>query len=198
MTNKESKRTYQMSKRADAAAQTEKAIFSATAKLWRERPFSEITLDAIAESAGVSVRTIIRRFGSREGLFETCIKNDASDIEVDREKASVGDIEGALGYLLQDYEAYGDAMIKILAIEGQIEAAKSVLVAGRSYHREWCGRIFAPYLPSNSHPEYEQRLTAFVAATELYLWKLLRRDLGYDLAQTKQTFMALLNGLVTP
>lgn len=196
MTTQDSKRTYQMSKRAEAAAQTESAIFSATATLWRERPFAEITLEAIAESAGVSVRTIIRRFGSREGLLETCIKNDASDIETDREKAKAGDIEGALDYLLKDYEAYGDAIIRTLAVEDQIDAAKSVLKAGRLYHREWCERIFAPFLPKKSHSNYDQELTAFVAATELYLWKLLRRDLAYDLKQTKQTFLRLLNGLV--
>ncbi len=185
-----------MSKRAEAAAETERAIFTATATLWRERPFAEITLEAIAESAGVSVRTIIRRFGSREGLLETCIKNEASDIESDREKAKVGDVEGALEYLLKDYEAYGDAIIKTLAVEDQIDAAKAVLRAGRHYHREWCERIFAPFLPEITNSNYEPMLTAFVAATELYLWKLLRRDLGYDLEQTKQTFLRLVNGLI--
>lgn len=196
MTNLDVKRTYQMSKRAEAVAQTESAIFSATAALWRDRPFTDISLEAIAEGAGVSVRTIIRRFGSREGLLETCIKNDASEIESDREKAEVGDIDGALEYLLNDYESYGDAIIRTLAVEDQIEAAKTVLRAGRNYHREWCARIFSPYLPTQTHSNYEQELTAFVVATELYLWKLLRRDLGYDLKETKQTFLRLVNGLV--
>jgi len=134
--NQESKRTYQMSKRAETAAETERAIFAATADLWCERAFADITLDAIAERAGVSVRTIIRRYGSRDGLFITCIQNSSDEIESDREKAEVGDIEGAIHYLLKDYEAYGDTIIRTLAVEYQIEAAQKVIQAGRDYHRD--------------------------------------------------------------
>ncbi len=196
MDDSETKRPYQMSKRAESAAQTELAIFSATAELWRERPFAEITLEAIAERAGVSVRTIIRRYGSKEGLFETGIQNNAANMKTDREKAEVGDIEGAIRYLLADYETYGDAIIQTLALENQIVAATKVLKAGRVYHRQWCKRIFAPFLPCETNSSYEQQLTAFVAATELYLWKLLRRDLSYDLVQTQDTFLRLVNGLI--
>jgi len=53
-----------------------------------------------------------------------------------------------------------------------------------------------PLLPDNESKSYEHELTAFVAATELYLWKLLRRDLNYDLSQTHQTFKRLVNGLI--
>jgi len=196
MSNQEPKRSYQMSKRAESSAQTERAIFSATADLWRERPFAEITLEAIAERANVSVRTIIRRFGSRDELFNTCIQNDSSNIESDREKAEVGNVESAIHYLLKDYEAYGDAVVRTLAVEGHIDAAKKVLQAGREYHRQWCARIFTPFLPDNESKLYEHELTAFVATTELYLWKLLRRDLNYDLSQTHQTFKRLVNGLI--
>lgn len=196
MNIQETKRRYQMSKRAESAAQTERAIFSATAELWCECSFADITLDAIAERAGVSVRTIIRRFGSREDLLKACIENSSANIESDREKAEPGDVEGALGYLLADYEAYGDAIVRTLAVEAQLDVAQEVLQAGRRYHRQWCERIFAPFLPDKNDPRYQQELTAFVAATELYLWKLLRRDLNYSLRDTQETFMRLVNGLI--
>lgn len=196
MNKTESKRPYQMSKRAESAAQTERAIFSAMAELWCERPFAEITLDAVAERAAVSGRTIIRRYGSKEGLFEACIKNDAADVKSDREKAQVGDLEGAIAYLLEDYEAYGDAVIRTLAVEGQIDAADSILRAGRNYHREWCARIFEPYLPESGNASYEALLTSFVVASDIYLWKLLRRDLNQSLDQTQATFIRLIKGLV--
>ena len=188
MKNQDSKRSYQMSKRAESAAQTESAIFSATADLWREHPLAEITLDAIAERANVSVRTIIRKFGSRDELFNICIQNNSNNIESDR--------ESAIHFLLKDYEAFGPAIIRTLAVEDQIEAAQKVLQAGRLYHRQWCARIFAPFLPAALHESYESELTAFVAATELYLWKLLRHDLSYDLIQTQQTFIRLVSSLV--
>jgi len=196
MKNNQSKRPYQMSKRAESAAQTECRIFEATTKLWHERPVAEITLEAIAERASVSTRTIIRRYGSKEGLFESCIKKDSSSMETARDKAEVGDVEGAIHYLLMDYETHGDAMIRTLAVESQLEIAHRVLQAGRSQHRQWCGRIFAPFLPDIKDVHYESELTAFVAVTELYLWKLLRRDLEHDLEETQGIFMKLVNGLL--
>jgi len=81
-------------------------------------------------------------------------------------------------------------------MEDQIDAAQNALQAGREYTRQWCARIFAPFLPNNISKLYEHELTAFVAVTELYLWKLLRRDLNYDLSKTHQTFRRLVNGLI--
>lgn len=197
MNNQDSKRPYQMSKRAESAAQTGHDIFTATAELWNERSIADITLEAIAERASVSVRTIIRRFGSKEGLLEACIQNNAGDMKSDREKAEPGDVEGAIGYLLSDYEAHGDAFVRTLAMEDQLEIAHRVLQAGRTYHRQWCSRIFAPFLPDRNDDSYELKLTAFVAATELYLWKLLRRDLNCGVSETRDTYIRLVSGLIT-
>ncbi|MCP5161039.1 MAG: TetR/AcrR family transcriptional regulator [Hahellaceae bacterium] len=185
-----------MSKRAESSAQTALDIFEATKQLWHERPIAEITLEAIAERVNVSVRTIIRRYGSKEGLFEACIQNSAVGVEANRDKASVGDVEGAIRCLLTDYEAHGDAMIRTLAVEDQLDIARRVLVAGRIYHQQWCEHMFSPYLPDKESELYTQELMAFVAATELYLWKLLRRDLHQDLHTTQRTFVRLVNGII--
>lgn len=190
------KRSYQMSKRAESSAQTALDIFAATAELWHEHAIGDITLEAIAERANVSVRTIIRRYGSKEGLFEACIQNNAVDMESHREKAEPGNVDDVIHCLLTDYEAHGDAMVRTLAVEEQLDIARRVLKAGRIYHREWCQRMFAPFLPEKQTNGYEQELMAFVAATELYLWKLLRRDLNYDLKATQQTFKRLVNGII--
>lgn len=195
MKNIETKRTYQMSKRAESAAQTERDIFAVTVAMWRERPLGDITLEDIAERAGVSTRTIIRRYGSKEGLFETCVKISASDQENNRDQAKVGDIEDIIHCLLTDYEIHGDAMIRTLASEEQLEVAKCVLETGREQHREWCKKMFAPYLPAKTDALYEQELLAFIAATELYLWKLLRRDLKHSFSDTRRTFMRLVTAL---
>lgn len=196
MKNIESKRSYQMSKRAESAAQTEHDIFIATVALWRERPLADITLDEIAERASVSTRTIIRRYGSKEGLFETCIERSATELENNRDLAQVGDVEDIVHCLLTDYEMHGDAMIRTLASEEQLEVAKRMLEMGRLQHRQWCEKMFAPFLPAKTDAHYEQELLAFIAATELYLWKLLRRDLKQSFSDTRRTFMRLVTALI--
>jgi hypothetical protein len=62
-------------------------------------------------------------------------------------------------------------------------------------HHDWCARTFAPYLPAVDGETYPVRLDAFVAATDLYLWKLIRRDLGRTAGQTRQVISTLLHAL---
>jgi AcrR family transcriptional regulator len=58
-----------MGARAEAAAARGERILDAAEAAFDELPFDEITLAVIAERAGVSAQTIIRRFGGKEGLF---------------------------------------------------------------------------------------------------------------------------------
>lgn len=186
-----------MTARAEKAAQTERSILQATAALWQELSIHEIALEAVAERAGVSVRTILRKYGSKEGLFEVCIETDAAENERRRNEAPAGDIEAALRILLDDYEQYGDANIRTLAVEAELEVARKLLDAGRKYHRRWCARVFDPYLPDPADPAYEARLLAFISATDVYLWKLLRRDLKRNREETFETFRILVGGLIS-
>lgn len=193
----EGTRAYNMTKRARQVAATEKRIFEAAFSLWKELPYQEITLDKVAARAGVTVRTILRKYGSRDGLIEACLENDAGiDSRAIRQRAPIGDLHGILDVLLTDYEEVGEASINMLRIEEAHPVAKKMLETARSYHRDWCARVFAPYLPSPGEQTYEQRLLSFVAATEFYLWKLLRKDLGKTYEETKEVFTTNLQALI--
>lgn len=188
-------RAYRMAARAEAAARTARDILAATVALWRERPIDEITLADVAERAGVSVRTVIRRFGSREGVIAACIRADAAGIEAARGLAPPGDVGEALQVLLMHYERDGDAVLRTLALEEKVPEARAIARAGREVHREWCARVFAAQLPPPGDGAHALRLDAFVAATDLYTWKLLRRYLGRSLDDTAQAIRALVDGL---
>ncbi len=194
---KKTTRPYQMDKRSEMSAKTAQDIVKAVISLWHELPLKEITLEKIAARAGVTTRTIMRRFGSKEGLFKACLQNKVSDYQSQREKAEVGNIEVSVSFLLKDYEAHGDALIKTLAVENDLQVAHQALDAGRKYHRDWCQRIFEPYLTLQDRNSYEQKLRGFIAATEFYLWKLLRRDLNYSFDETKETFIRLVKGIAS-
>jgi AcrR family transcriptional regulator len=197
MKTSSSSRGYRMGARAEAAARTARDILTATVELWREQPIDEITLAAIAERAGVSVRTVIRRFGSREGVIAACIEADAAGIEAERGQAPPGNVGEALDVLLMHYERDGDAVLRTLALEEKLPEAKAIVRAGRAAHREWCARVFAAHLPPPADDAYAVRLDAFVAATDLYAWKLLRRDLHRSAARTAQVIRALVDGLAS-
>jgi AcrR family transcriptional regulator len=54
-----------MSARAEAAEATGERILDAALELFGERPTDQIPLDEVASRAGVSVQTVIRRFGGK-------------------------------------------------------------------------------------------------------------------------------------
>ncbi len=191
------KRTYSLTNRARLAAETEQNILKATASLWKELPINDISLEKIAERSGITVRTILRKFGSKEDLFKACIQNDATSIMQTRDQTPAGDISKILDDLLTEYETMGDAVIRTLASEQEIAIARDILTTGRAYHQAWCARVFKRYLPGVQTKNYSVRLLAFVAATDVYLWKLLRRDLLLSEKQTRAVLKELLERLIT-
>jgi AcrR family transcriptional regulator len=188
-----------MTARAEAASRTGRDILAAAAALWRERPFEEVTLQAIAERAGVSVQTVIRRFGSRDGVIAAAIEADAAGVHAERDRAPVGDVERAVEILVEHYERDGDVILRTLALEEKVAAAGAIVQAGRAAHRAWCARVFAPYLPpadlDADRDEHRARLDAVVAATDVYLWKLIRRDLGRSPDEARRVIRDLVRGL---
>jgi AcrR family transcriptional regulator len=188
-------RTYDNSRRSRLAAETTERIAEMTEILLAGRPIGEVTLQAIADGAGVSVQTVLRHYGSREGCIEAAGKRMLARIDGQRGRTSPGEIDSALVTLLDHYEAEGRLILHLLAQEEMDVTARSAVQQGRTYHRAWVERVFGPCLPS---PDREV-IDALVAATDLYIWKLLRLDLGRSRDETLSVFHRLVQStLVIP
>src|SRR5215210_6996266 len=94
------KRPYRMRARAEAAAETGQRILEATIELHRERFFDQVSLEDIAERAGVTVRTVIRRFGTKERLIVAAAEEGTRQVTHQRYQVPVGDIEGTVDNLV--------------------------------------------------------------------------------------------------
>jgi AcrR family transcriptional regulator len=189
-------RKYEMGVRAKAAELSSEEIIRVVGELWMKYSIHEITLQMVAQNTGVTVMTILRKFGSKEGLFDAAIRNDTSGIQDVREKAQAGNIFQAISILMTEYEYAGPAVIRTLAVENELSVAAKILKKGRELHGEWCQRIFAQYLPTSNDKEYQLMLGAFYAATDVYKWKLLRKDLGYSEEETVKIFVKTVRGLL--
>src|SRR5436309_6589305 len=97
-----------MTARAEAADRTRRRILGAAAQLATERFLDEISLEDIAERSGVSVRTVIRRFGTRARLVEEAIEEANAQVSSRRDETSPGDVADAVDALFDDYEQWGD------------------------------------------------------------------------------------------
>jgi AcrR family transcriptional regulator len=174
-----------MGARAEAAAETERKIFAAARELLGERPFAQVTLDDIASRAGVTVQTVIRRYGSKDGLIRAVAAAVHDEVHEQRFEAPVGDIAGAVANLVEHYEATGDETFRLLCQEEQVPVLTEVLGTGRAMHREWVTRVFSPWLEPLSGADRNRRTAQLVAICDLFTWKLLRRDLGLGRRQTE-------------
>lgn len=181
-------RAYDNTRRAQAAAETAERIAVATEALLNEGPVAGVTLQAIAERAGVTVQTVLRKMGSRDGCIHAAAARIGARIDAQRGAALPGDVEGAIDGLLLHYETDGRLVLNLLSQEAVDPFAQEAVRQGRAQHRAWVARCFGP---CRSGELDEVTLDALVAATDLYVWKLFRLDLGRSLAQTRALVLRL-------
>lgn len=168
----------------------------AAIELWRERRYDDITLQEIADRAAVSLSTVMRRFGSKEGVVDAILASDRLGTWGRRRRIATGDIGAAGRELVGDFELNGDGVIRNLALEQQLPAIRHAVETGRKLHREWVVQVFADTLARRKGRDYTCRLAQFVAATDVYTWKLFRRDHDLSKEETAHAMRDLLERLV--
>ena len=190
-------RAYHQQLRAQQTdANTERILTAGVTLIKTSRRLADITLDEIAQASGVTVRTILRRFGSRDGVLEAAFQPLKDEVQRLRVATPPGDVDAAIDSMLDQYEQIGDFNIRALEAEDQLTLAHRGLELGRRNHREWLESVFAPHLDGVRGREREARLVALYAATDIYLWKLLRRDLKRSREETHDTLCRLVRGVL--
>lgn len=169
-------RTYRMTTRAAAAEATRERIVAAAQEAFMEHWYDDVTMRAIASGAGVALQTVLNHFPTKDALCAAANERLARSIERARWSVSAGDIEGAVTVLVDDYERTGDANLRMLAVEERVPAIQPWIALGRRGHEAWVGETFAAALDGLSGARRARRLAQLVAVTDVYTWKLLRRD----------------------
>jgi AcrR family transcriptional regulator len=180
-------RPYRQTARADAAAATAERILDATVELFWEGPSTDLALEDVARRAGVSVRTVIRRFGGKQGLLAAATRREAQRVRAQRDEAPPGDLQAAVRVLVDHYEALGERVLRLLAEEHRSPELRAIADEGRRMHVAWCERLFAP--------AGERRLAQLVAVCDVYTWKILRHDRGLSRRDTERALVELLEPL---
>jgi AcrR family transcriptional regulator len=176
-----------MAGRQAAAEATRDAILHAAHELFLGRWYDDVTLAAIASGAGVSGQTVINHFGGKEQVFAAVIDRFGQDVVDRRYSVEPGDVAGAIEVLVDDYELTGDSVIRLLALEDRLPVLGPALARGRRGHRAWVETMFAA-------PAIVDEL---VVATDVYAWKLLRRDRGMSRDETAAAIRRIVDALLT-
>jgi AcrR family transcriptional regulator len=185
-----------MDARAASSAATAERILDATIAAFWESPGAQMSLDDVAQRAGVTVQTVIRRFGNKERLLAAAGEREAARVAAERDPAVIGDVAGAIRQLLDHYETRGDQVMRLLAEEQRLPGLQSIVDRGRAVHRDWCKRVFATPLRAKTGADRRRRLAQLVAVCDVYTWKLLRRDAGLSRRQTEVALFELIQPLI--
>jgi AcrR family transcriptional regulator len=186
-------RRYTMTSRARSVEQTRDRIIDACVALHGERLVTDIGLDDIAARAGVSVQTVLRHFGTRAGLEEASLER-AQRAVADERRTPVGDVSGAVRVIVDHYERRGDQAMLMLAQESHQELMARITDQGRALHRTWVEQVFAPYVDAGD--DAEELTDLLVVATDVYTWKLLRRDRGLSRGRTERRMLHLVDRIL--
>ncbi|WP_182909438.1 TetR/AcrR family transcriptional regulator [Microbispora sp. H13382] len=189
----ETRRPYRMGARAAAAEVTRTRVVEAAAALWRRRWYDDVTLQHVADEAGVSVQTIVNHFGGKDGLADAVAERVASQAALTRE-VPAGDVAAIVAVLFEDYERHGDANVLWTAQMDRVPAIARAAADARVRHRAWLEQVFADRLPAQG-PAREHALNLHYAATDVYLWKLWRRDLGLSREDAERAMRDLLTSI---
>jgi len=177
-------RPYRQRRRAAAAEATTERILEAANELFEERPWEQITFAAVAERAEVGTQTIIRRFGTKDGLARAVTAWIGPQIDAIRDVpvgAPPAEIAAALAV---HYERWGESADRMLRQQDVSPALAEAAAGGRAAHRAWIERAFPEASPDT--------IGRLIGICGVELWLVLRRDGGLSAAAARSAVADLI------
>ncbi|MFE7168290.1 TetR/AcrR family transcriptional regulator [Streptomyces sp. NPDC057616] len=190
-----SARPYTMRARAASAESTRSRVLEAAVQQLKGRLRSDIRLNDVAAQAEVTVQTVLRLFGSKAELFRSALDEVLQEMREDLDQAEPGNVPEAVRTWFDHYEQFGDVVVANLAVEHDPAVAPVVRI-GRERHRERVQAVLAPQLRRYSGDERERVVDALVCMSDVYTWKLLRRDMQRPRHEAEVTLTMMINSLL--
>lgn len=185
----------QAPERVDAARNRER-ILCAARRLFAERGASCVSMDEIAEAAGVGKGTLFRRFGSRAALAAAVLSEDEARLQE-------GFIRGEppLGPGAPPRErliAFGEARLDLIDAHTELLAAAEVAGAHFDSPPYAASRLHVSLLLREIDPDCDGELLAdsLLAGLSAGLFIYLRDARGFELDRIKDGWRRQVDGLV--
>jgi AcrR family transcriptional regulator len=185
------KRSYQQRARADATAATRARVIDAMLAQLSRRWLEEISLQEVADGAQTSLQTVLRHFGSKEGLIGAALAAIEGRVAAARALPAGAPLEAVLRVLVRDYERSGDLYIRGTMQEHRSAQMAPVIAHARRSHRAWLEGALADELRRVPGARRAAALDGLFAATDVLLWKILRRDLRMPSAAVERWMISL-------
>jgi AcrR family transcriptional regulator len=191
------RRPYKKVAREDAHQRTRDALLDAASEAFFGDHWQKASLESLSAKAGVTKQTLLRNFGSKDGLLAQAIMRGAAEIREQRWGTPPGDVAGAVDNLLDHYQAWGERSMRIGAWQQRGPAMLSVISQGaRQVHYEWVEYAFAPWLEHLDGEARTHRRAALIALCDVQTWWILSHDLGLSRARVHAILTDLVERLL--
>jgi AcrR family transcriptional regulator len=184
-----------MRARAEAVEATRERIARVAMQRFLAESYDDVTIASVARDAGVSHQTLLNHFESKDGLFAAAAERFSAELAASREGRATSDPESVVALLMEQFERSGDGNVRLALLHERIEAVRAGLEQGRANHQGWLAEVFEDRLPSDP-AERRRTLAALHAATDVYTWKLLRRDLGHGRRATERIMTDMVRAIL--
>jgi AcrR family transcriptional regulator len=188
-------RSYTKVVRAQAEERTRAALLDAADEAFLSGPWSQASLDTIARDAGVTKQTLLRHFGSKDGLLEQALSRAVAAVSEQRFSSPGNDIAGAVENLLDHYEAMGGRAMRSsnMEVEGPLADLGR---RARQFHYDWIEHAFGAWL-ERARPADRARLrAALIAICDVQAWWILSHDLELPRREVRATLILTISRLL--
>jgi AcrR family transcriptional regulator len=189
-------RPYKQVARAKAQERTRDALLDAALDEFVGDRWQKTSLEALSARAGVTKQTLLRHFGSKDGLLMQALIHGASQVFDQRWSVPAGDIDGAVENLLDHYEEWGERSLRIGAWQSGPTMLAKLSQMARQVHYDWVEYVFEPWLEGLEEPARARRRATLIALCDVHTWHLLAHDLGLARAELHATLTDALKAVV--
>jgi AcrR family transcriptional regulator len=181
------RRPYNKVARERAQQRTREALLNAAdAELYEDR-WQQTTLQALSAKAGVTKQTLLRHFGSKDGLLLQALIRGAAHVLEQRWSAQPGNIDLTVENLLDHYEQWGERSLRIGAWQRGATPLAKLSQTARQVHYDWVDFAFAPQLQALDARLRARRRGALIALCDVQTWWILSHDLALERADVHAT-----------
>jgi AcrR family transcriptional regulator len=143
----------------------------------------------------VTKQTLLRHFGSKEGLLEQTLRRATKDVEAQRFRAPTDDIPGAVDNLLDHYEEIGGRAMRSTNLDAGGPLAELARMA-RQFHYDWIDHAFGRWLQDVPAGERGRVRAALIAVCDVQSWWILAHDLGLPRTEVRATLILTIQRLL--
>jgi AcrR family transcriptional regulator len=190
------RRPYKKVAREQSQQRTREALLEAAIEEFYSDRWSTTSLETLATRAGVTKQTLLRHFGSKEGLLIQALVRGAAQVLDERWSTPVGDVDGALENLLQHYEVWGRRARQIGAWQDAPSVLAKLSRAGRQMHYQWVEFAFGPQLEGLDEAAFSRRRAELIVICDVQTWWILAHDLELPRAEVKATLAGMIDRAV--